>query len=90
MFGVVLGYEIKNGKLGKALRDTTISGVAYDVLKTVTMVSDQLWWSNGGMAARNRLSQLAWADRPSGVRSLRRAIIMNRHDEAAHLALVHC
>ncbi|MGI6610225.1 MAG: TldD/PmbA family protein [Limnochordia bacterium] len=54
MFGVVLGYEIKNGKLGKALRDTTISGVAYDVLKTVTMVSDQLWWSNGGMCGKKQ------------------------------------
>ncbi len=25
MFGVSCGYEIKNGKLGRAIRDTTIS-----------------------------------------------------------------
>ncbi|NLN17663.1 MAG: TldD/PmbA family protein [Firmicutes bacterium] len=54
MFGVVLGYEIKNGKLGRAIRDTTISGVAYDVLKTVTMVSDQHWWSSGGMCGKKQ------------------------------------
>lgn len=54
MFGVVLGYEIKNGKLGRAIRDTTISGVAYDVLKTVTMVSDQHWWSHGGMCGKKQ------------------------------------
>ncbi|HHT28247.1 MAG TPA: TldD/PmbA family protein [Firmicutes bacterium] len=54
MFGVVLGYEIKKGKLGRAIRDTTISGVAYDVLKTVTMVSDDMHWSNGGMCGKKQ------------------------------------
>ena len=47
MFGIILGYEIKNGKLGKALRDTTISGIAIDVLKSVTMVSDDMAWKSG-------------------------------------------
>ena len=41
MFGVTMGYEIKNGKLGKAIKDTTISGVAFDMLSTVDMVSDE-------------------------------------------------
>ncbi len=54
MFGVVLGYEIKNGKLGKAIKDTTISGIAFDVLKTVTMVSDDMSWSNGGMCGKKQ------------------------------------
>jgi len=49
MFGVVMGYEIKNGKLGKAIKDTTISGVAFDMLKTITMISDDMAWSCGGM-----------------------------------------
>ena len=40
MFGVTMGYEIKKGKLGRAILDTTISGVAFDMLKTVDMVSD--------------------------------------------------
>ncbi len=55
MFGVVLGYEIKNGKLGKALKDLTISGVAFDVLKSVTMISDDMTWSNTGMCGKKQL-----------------------------------
>lgn len=46
-FGVNMGYEIRHGKLGRALRDTTISGVAFDMLHTVDMVSDDLRWSMG-------------------------------------------
>jgi TldD protein len=48
MFGVSMGYVIEKGKLGKALRDTTISGVAFDVLKTVSMVGDEVVWSASG------------------------------------------
>ncbi|MCK5785204.1 MAG: TldD/PmbA family protein [Candidatus Sabulitectum sp.] len=47
MFGVVLGYEIRNGKLGRALKDVTISGVAFDMLKTVTAVSGDMSWKIG-------------------------------------------
>ena len=28
MFGITLGYEIRSGKLGRAIRDTTVSGSA--------------------------------------------------------------
>ncbi|MEE2960074.1 MAG: TldD/PmbA family protein [Myxococcota bacterium] len=42
MFGISLGYEIKNGKLGSAIKDTTVSGTAIEMLKTVTAVSDDL------------------------------------------------
>jgi TldD protein len=42
MFSVDLAYEIKNGKLGKAVRETTMSGVAFDLLKTVDAVSDDM------------------------------------------------
>ena len=42
MFGVTIGYEIKKGKLGRAILDTTISGVAFEMLKTVDMVSDEM------------------------------------------------
>jgi len=55
MFGVVLGYEIKDGKLGKALKDLTISGVAFDVLKSVTMISHDMTWSNAGMCGKKQL-----------------------------------
>ncbi len=54
MFGVVMGYEIKNGRLGRAIRDTTISGVAFDMLKTITAVSDDMKWSNGGMCGKKQ------------------------------------
>jgi len=55
MFGVVMGYEIKNGKIGSAIKDTTISGIAFDVLKTVTMVSDEMKWSSGGMCGKKQI-----------------------------------
>ncbi len=55
MFGVNQGYEIKNGKIGKAIRDTTVSGVAFDVLKTVSMVSDDLIWTCGGMCGKKQM-----------------------------------
>ena len=55
MFGVVMGYEIKNGKLGQAIKDTTISGIAFDVLKTVSMISDEMVWSSGGMCGKKQI-----------------------------------
>jgi len=54
MFGISMGYEVKNGKIGKAIRDTTISGVAFDLLKTVTMLSDQMSWQSGGMCGKKQ------------------------------------
>lgn len=54
MFGVTLGYEIKNGKLGRAITDTTISGVAFDMLNSVTMVSDQMSWECGGYCGKKQ------------------------------------
>ena len=54
MFAVSLGYEIKNGKLGKAIRETTISGVAFEMLKTVDMVSDDMYWECGGYCGKKQ------------------------------------
>jgi TldD protein len=54
MFGIVLGYEIKKGKLGGAIRDTTISGVAFDMLKTVTRVSRDMSWSCSGTCGKKQ------------------------------------
>lgn len=54
MFGVTLGYEIKNGELGRAITDTTISGIAFDVLKSVSMVSDELHWECGGYCGKKQ------------------------------------
>ena len=54
MFSVNMGYEIKKGKLGRAIRDTTISGVAFDLLRTVTMLSDEMTWSSSGMCGKKQ------------------------------------
>lgn len=54
MFGVTAGYEIKKGKLGRALHDTTISGVAFDMLKSVDMVSDQMEWVSSGFCGKKQ------------------------------------
>lgn len=54
MFGVTMGYEIKNGKRGRALLDTTVSGVAFEMLKTVTMVSDDMEWISSGWCGKKQ------------------------------------
>lgn len=55
MFGVTMGYEIKKGKLGKALLDTTVSGIAFEMLKTVDMVSDNLTWTSSGFCGKKQI-----------------------------------
>ncbi len=54
MFGITGGFEIKNGKLGRAILDTTISGVAFEMLKTVDMVSDTVEWSSSGFCGKKQ------------------------------------
>ena len=54
MFGITMGYEIKNGKLGQAIRDTTISGVAFEMLKSVTMVSDSISLNSSGFCGKKQ------------------------------------
>ena len=54
MFSVDLGYEIKKGRLGRAIRETTISGVAFEMLKTVDMVSDDMFWECGGFCGKKQ------------------------------------
>jgi TldD protein len=58
MFGVPLGYEIKKGKLGRAIKDTTISGVAFDMLKTVTMLSDDMCWDGSAWCGKKQTIQV--------------------------------
>jgi len=59
MFGVKLGYEIKNGKLGKAIKETTISGMAFDVLKSTTMISDDMKFLNNGYCGKKQMMPTA-------------------------------
>ncbi len=54
MFGISMGYEIKNGKLGRAILDTTLSGVAFEMLKTVDMVSNNMSWSSSGFCGKKQ------------------------------------
>lgn len=55
MFAITMGYEIKNGKLGRAIKDTTISGIAFDVLKTIDMISSDMSWSSAGMCGKKQI-----------------------------------
>ena len=54
MFGIMMGYEIKNGRLGRAVRDTTISGFAFQMLQTVDMLSDDMVWSCSGTCGKKQ------------------------------------
>ncbi len=55
MFGIVEGREIRNGKLGRSILDTTISGVAFDMLKTITHVGDEVYWTPSGWCGKKQL-----------------------------------
>jgi len=55
MFGVTMGYEIKHGRLGKAILDTTVTGIAFDMLKTVDMVSDGINWNSSGFCGKKQM-----------------------------------
>ncbi len=47
MFGVQEAREIRNGKIGKLLREVSISGDAFEVLKSVDGVGSQFEWDMG-------------------------------------------
>jgi TldD protein len=47
MFGVQEARRIRDGKLGDLVRGVVISGIAFDVLKTVDAVSDSFKWDLG-------------------------------------------
>lgn len=54
MFGIELAYEIKNGKLGSAITDTTVSGTAINMLQTVDAVSDDMHWECNGYCGKKQ------------------------------------
>ena len=54
MFGITLAYEIKNGKLGRAIRDTTISGNAVKMLSSVDAVSNDMYWDCTGYCGKSQ------------------------------------
>jgi len=54
MFGVSLAYEIRGGKLGPAVRDTTLSGSALKVLQSVDGVGNDMKWSCNGYCGKKQ------------------------------------
>ncbi len=54
MFGIVRGYQIKDGKIAKAIKETTISGIAVNLLKTITAISDDLTWIGSGTCGKKQ------------------------------------
>ena len=54
MFGVTLGYEIRGGKLGRAIRDTTVSGSAIKVLQSVDAVGNDMYWTCAGYCGKKQ------------------------------------
>ncbi|HTH79721.1 MAG TPA: TldD/PmbA family protein [Ramlibacter sp.] len=54
MFGISLAYEIRDGKLGRAIRDTTVSGSAIKVLQSADAVSDDLYWNCSGYCGKKQ------------------------------------
>ncbi|HSW05548.1 TldD/PmbA family protein [Aquabacterium sp.] len=55
MFGISLAYEIRKGRLGRAIRDTTVSGSAIKVLQSVDAVSDDMVWNCSGYCGKKQL-----------------------------------
>ncbi|MBI5721732.1 MAG: TldD/PmbA family protein [Burkholderiales bacterium] len=54
MFGVDLAYEIRGGKVGRAVRDTTVSGSALKVLQSVDAVGREIEWSCNGYCGKKQ------------------------------------
>ena len=54
MFGVTLAYEIRAGKIGRAVRNTTLSGSALKVLRAVDAVSDDMHWDCSGYCGKKQ------------------------------------
>ena len=55
MFGINLAYEIRAGRVGRAIRDTTVSGSAIKVLQSVDAVSDDMHWNCSGYCGKKQV-----------------------------------
>lgn len=54
-----LGYEIKNGKIWRPIKGTTVSGLAFEMLKSITMVGNTLEFRFGGMCGKKQRIETA-------------------------------
>ena len=59
LFGIALAYEISDGKIGHAVRDTTVSGSAIKVLQSVDAVSDDMHWDATGYCGKKQIMVVA-------------------------------
>ena len=55
-FGAQQAYEVKNGKLGKMIRDINISGNLYSTLKNITHVGKDLVLSDAGGCGKGQIN----------------------------------
>lgn len=53
-FGAQYGYEIRNGKLGKMVKDINISGNVFDTLGNITHIGNDFQMSEGGGCGKAR------------------------------------
>ena len=59
MFGTQRAWPIKNGKKGELMRGVNISGIAFDVLRTVDHVGDEFHWDLGsGHCGKGQLAKV--------------------------------
>ncbi|MDD2487067.1 MAG: TldD/PmbA family protein [Candidatus Gracilibacteria bacterium] len=55
VFQITLGYEIKNGKLGKVIRGATLSGNGLEMLNNIEGIGDCLDFFDGGTCGKGQL-----------------------------------
>ena len=55
MFGASMGWKIKNGKIDKPIRNVTISGYAFELLKSIDMLSNDVIIRTGGTCGKKQL-----------------------------------
>ncbi|HPQ41753.1 MAG TPA: TldD/PmbA family protein [bacterium] len=53
-FGAQYGYEIKNGKLGKMVKDINISGNVFETLGNITRIGNDFQMNEGGGCGKTR------------------------------------
>jgi TldD protein len=59
MFGVTTARRIRNGKLGELVKGVTVTGNAFDVLRTVDAVSKEFLWDLGsGHCGKGQLAKV--------------------------------
>jgi TldD protein len=77
MFGVREAHRIKNGKVGELVRGITISGNAFDVLKSVDAVGSDFAWDLGA----GRCGKGQWAKVDAGGPHLRCVVTIGGKQE---------